>query len=204
MCFISIKFPCQKKNNNNNNKNNGNECEDIPLKSIRYSQICQVRSVFRGWSVVLSCDFFFKFFFFFYRESGWVRVIKFTNLPNLTRLTYIEYIFKIKIYYTIFLFTFFSIFLNKIKTLSSPQIIYVCLMICSWLFSYKFAFICGGVILMLNLKVADNLQTSTIFISGQVGLSLWINKWQEYSGIVGVGSITWNCWSWEHYVWRRL
>ena len=81
--------------------------------------------------------------------------------------------FKIwNIYYIILVFTFLPIFLNKIKTLSSPQIICVCLMICSWLFSYKFAFICGGVILMLNLKVADNLQTSTIFISGQVGAIL--------------------------------
>ena len=64
---------------------------------------------------------------------------------------YLIFFKKIKIYYIILLFTFLPLFLNKTQTLSSSHIICVCLMLCSWLFDYKFALICVGVVLMLNL-----------------------------------------------------
>ena len=62
------------------------------------------------------------------------------------------------------LFTFLLIFLNKTQTLNSPYIVYVfifgegyivyaSLVLCSWLFGYKFAFIYGGVVLILNLII---------------------------------------------------
>ena len=51
------------------------------------------------------------------------------------------------------LFTFLPPFLNKTQTLNSSHIVYICLVLCSWLFGYKFALICGGFVLMLNLIV---------------------------------------------------
>ena len=52
------------------------------------------------------------------------------------------------------LFTFFPLFLNdKTQTLSSPHIVCVGLVLYSALFGNKFAFICGGVVLMLNLII---------------------------------------------------
>ena len=57
------------------------------------------------------------------------------------------------IYYTILLFTFLPLFLDKTQTLSSLHIICVCLVLCLGLFGYKFALFCGGGILMLNLII---------------------------------------------------
>ena len=51
------------------------------------------------------------------------------------------------------LFTFLPLFLNKTQTLSSLHIVCICLVLCSWLFDYKFALICSGVILMFNLII---------------------------------------------------
>ena len=94
----------------------------------------------------MGCEIFFIFLF---SGLGWVQVIRFTNLPSLTQLAY----FKFKIYYTILLFTFLPLFLNKTQTLSSSHIVCVGLVLYSGLFGYEFAIICGGVILMLNLII---------------------------------------------------
>ena len=52
------------------------------------------------------------------------------------------------------LFTFFPLFLNnKTQTLRSPHIVCVGLVLYLALFGNKFAFICGGVVLMLNLII---------------------------------------------------
>ena len=58
-----------------------------------------------------------------------------------------------KIYYIILLFTFLPLFRNKTQTLSFSHIVCVCLVLCSWLFGYKFALICGDIVLMLNLII---------------------------------------------------
>ena len=97
--------------------------------------------------------FFFFFFFFLSCELGWVQVIRFTNLPSLTQLAYFKFKIYLKIYYTILLFTFLPLFLNKTQTLSSSHIVCVGLVLYSGLFGYEFAIICGGVILMLNLII---------------------------------------------------
>ena len=48
---------------------------------------------------------------------------------------------------------FFPFFLNKIQTVSSSYIVWVGLVLFSWLFDYKFALIYIGVVLMLNLLI---------------------------------------------------
>ena len=45
------------------------------------------------------------------------------------------------------------LFLNKTQTLSFLHIVCVYLVLYSWLFDYKFALICSGVILMFNLII---------------------------------------------------
>ena len=60
----------------------------------------------------------------------------------------------LKIYIIQFCYLLFlPLFLNKTKILTSSHIVYVCLLLCSWLFGYKVVLICGGVALMLNLII---------------------------------------------------
>ena len=64
---------------------------------------------------------------------------------------YLNLLIFLKIYYTVLLFTFLTIFLNKTQTLSSPHIVYVGLVLFSRLFDYKFAPIYSDAVLILNL-----------------------------------------------------
>ena len=77
------------------------------------------------------------------------------------------------------LFTFLPLLLNKIQTLSSLHIVCVCLVLCSWLFDYKFALICSSVIIMFNLiiiiikkKICQTYRSNSIYVGwvGWVGL----------------------------------
>ena len=105
-----------------------------------------------GWS--------WNFLFFIFFTIGWVGFKLWDLQIFLTRPdTLIFNIFlKLKnilkkIYYIILLFTFLPLFRNKTQTLSFSHIVSVCLVLCSWLFGYKFALICGDIVLMLNLII---------------------------------------------------
>ena len=113
------------------------------------------------------------FFFFFSCELGWVQVIRFTNLPSLTQLAYFKFKIYLKIYYTILLFTFLPLFLNKTQTLSSSHIVCVGLVLYSGLFGYEFAIICGEVILMLNLIIIVVIKKNCPTWSTWIGLEFF-------------------------------
>ena len=109
---------------------------------------------------------------------GWVRDLRFTNLSNPTQpdspifnmyLNFKKYIKNI--YYTILLFTFMPLFLDKTQILSSLHIVCVCLVLYSWLFDYKFALICSGVILIFNLLIIIII---VIVIKKKKMSNLWI------------------------------
>ena len=78
------------------------------------------------------------------------------------------------------LFTFLPLFLDKTQTLSSLHIVCVCLVLCSWLFDYKFALICSGVILMFNLLII------IIIVIKKKMSNLWIQLNQR-----GLGGLGW-------------
>ena len=71
------------------------------------------------------------------------------------------------------LFTFLPLFLNKTQTLSSLHIVCVCLVLCSWLFDYKFALICSSVIIMFNLIIILLLLLLLIVIKKKMS-NLWV------------------------------
>ena len=75
------------------------------------------------------------------------------------------------------LFTFFPLILNKTQTLSSSHIVCVGLVLYLGLFDYKFALICGGVVLMLNLIIVVVIKKNCPIHVGWVGFFFFDPPW---------------------------
>ena len=118
-------------------------------QSVEFGQFLRVGGL--GWAV----DFFFTMVRVGFRSKNSKILLTRLNPPifniYLNLKKYYIYIYKYIIHFC-YLF-FCPLFLNKIQILSSPNIVCVSLMLCSWLFDYKLAIIYDGVVLMFNLII---------------------------------------------------
>ena len=106
----------------------------------------RVGSFFKGLVGWVGSWIVFFFFFFLVDRVGcksWDLQIPLTRPDPLLKIYIIQFCYLL----------FLLLFLNKTKILTFSHIVYVCLVLCSWLFGYKVVLICGGVALMLNLII---------------------------------------------------